>query len=295
LFKFHHKADAARVFDEGPWLYDNFHIAMDRINPSVVPSFVPLDHIDFWVQVHGLPFGFIQPKVGQGLGSFLGTMKAYDGRNTIHSAYMRIKVAIDITVHFKKEWRVHASNGSLVTVNFKYENLGVFCHRCGSIGHTDKVCPELYELDSDDGFRNWGIYLKPAAHRIGTAATNCWLQDHIPATVPPQNNTTDGAFAAQNPTAAGTETVPNFNDRMLVVQSQLTAIKHDILAAHIAAKAKQGTGASLSCQMHFLPSSSTGNSTLSLLPNRPLVLGLPAASLTHAGSDDSQGKTHVLN
>jgi len=47
LFQFHHKVDAARVLDEGPWLYDNFHIAMDRINPGVVPSFVPLDHIDF--------------------------------------------------------------------------------------------------------------------------------------------------------------------------------------------------------------------------------------------------------
>jgi len=155
------------------------------------------------------------------------------------------------------------------------------------IGHTDKVCPELYELDSDDVVRNWGIYLKPAAHRIGTAATNRWLQDPIPATMSPQNNTVDGAFAAQNPTAAGTETVPSFYDRMHVVHSQLIAIKHDVLVAHITAKAKQGTGASLSCQMHFLPSSSIGNSTSSLLPNRPLVLGLPAASPTHAGSDDS--------
>jgi len=64
LFQFHHKVDAARILDEGPWLYDNFHIAMDRISPGVVPSFVPLNHINFWVQVHGLPFGFIQPKVG---------------------------------------------------------------------------------------------------------------------------------------------------------------------------------------------------------------------------------------
>ena len=70
LFQFHHKVDAARVLDEGPWLYDNFHIALDRISPGAVPSSVPLNHIEFWVQVHGLPFGFIQPKVGQGIGSF---------------------------------------------------------------------------------------------------------------------------------------------------------------------------------------------------------------------------------
>jgi len=126
LFQFYHKVDANRILDKGPWLYDNFHIVMDRISPGVVPNFVPLNHIDFWVQVHGLPFGFIQPKVGQGLGSFLGTLKAYDGRNSIHGAYMRIKVAIDVIVPLKKEWRVRASNGVFVTVNFKYEKLGVF-------------------------------------------------------------------------------------------------------------------------------------------------------------------------
>jgi hypothetical protein len=56
LFQFHHKVDAACVLDEGLWLYDNFHIVMDRISPDVVPFFVPLNHIDFWVQVYGLPF-----------------------------------------------------------------------------------------------------------------------------------------------------------------------------------------------------------------------------------------------
>jgi len=126
LFQFHHKVDVACVLDEGPWLYENFHIAMDRISPGVVHSFVPLNHIDFWVQIHGLPFGFIQPKVGQGIRSYLGTFKAYDGRNSIHSSYMRVRVAIDVTVPLKKEWRVRATNGAFVIVNFKYEKLGVF-------------------------------------------------------------------------------------------------------------------------------------------------------------------------
>jgi len=40
------------------------------------------------------------------------------------------------------------------------------------------VCPELFELDADDGIRNWGADLKPT---VGIAATNCWLHDPIPA------------------------------------------------------------------------------------------------------------------
>jgi len=134
LFQFHHKVDAAHILDEGSWLYDNFHIVMDRISPGVVPNFVPLNHIDLWVQVHGLPFGFIQPKVSKGIGSFLGILKVYDGRNTTHSSYMRIKVTIDVIVPLKKEWCVCASNGSFVTVNFKYENSVFFVTGAAYLG-----------------------------------------------------------------------------------------------------------------------------------------------------------------
>jgi len=215
LFQFHHKVDAARVLDEGPWLYDNFHVAVDRIYPGVVPNLVPLNHIDFWVQVHGLPFGLIQTKVGQGIGSFLGTFKAYDGRNTIHSSYMRVRVAIDVTVPLKKEWRVRASNGDFVTVYFKYEKLDVFCHRCGLIGHTDKVCLELFELEADDGVRNWGADLKPVTQRIGTAATNRWLQDPIPASMPQQNSHNGAAPVGRDKASEGVGNSVNFNDRML--------------------------------------------------------------------------------
>jgi len=244
LFQFHHKVDAARVLDEGPWLYDNFHIVVDRIAPRAVANFVPLNHIDFWVQVHGLPFGFNQPKVGQGIGSFLGTLKSFDDRNSIHSSYMQIKVAIDVTVPLKKEWHVCAVNGEFVTVNFKYEKLGVFCHRCGVLGHTDKACPELFELDVDDDVRNWGVFLKPAAQRIGTAATNRWLQDPISATMSRNNPPAATAPAGRNTNSRGTVPVPNFNERMLVVQSQIYAIKQDMLAVQTASHAKQAAGAS---------------------------------------------------
>jgi len=217
LFQFHHKVDAARVLEEGPWLYDNFHIVMDCISPGAVASFVPLNHIDFWVQVHGLPFGFIQEIVGQGMCSFPGTFRAFDVRNTIHNSYIRIKVSIDVIVPLKKEWRVRASNGEYVTVNFKYEKLGVFCNRCEIIGHTDKVCPELFELDSDDGIRNWGPYLKPVSQLIGTAATNRWLQNPIPLTVSRQTQADAAAQGGRNIGAAGTGNLTTSNDQMHVV------------------------------------------------------------------------------
>jgi len=288
LFQFHHKVDAARVLDEGPWLYDNFHVALDRISPGAIPNLVPLNHIDFWVQIHGLPFGLIQHKVGQGIGSYLGTFKAYDVRNTIHNSYMRVRVAIDITVTLKKEWHVRASNGAFVIVNFKYEKLGVFCHRCGLIGHTDKGCPDLFELEADDGVRNWGADLKPVTQRIGTAATNRWLQDPIPASTTQQHHHRGVVPVGRDTAAEGAGNSASFNDRMLAFQSQLTAMKQDVLAAQHSMLAKKGNGAISVCQVNLLPSSSTGTSASNLLPSRPLVLGLPTAPFSSDSTDETQ-------
>jgi hypothetical protein len=38
--------NAAKVMEEGPWLYDNFHLVLDRIIPGVVPRTVALNHLD---------------------------------------------------------------------------------------------------------------------------------------------------------------------------------------------------------------------------------------------------------
>jgi hypothetical protein len=136
-----------------------------------------------------------------------------------------LKVHINVTVPLKKEWKVRVSTGEYVTVKFKYEKLGVFCYRCGLLGHTDKVCPELFELDADDGVRNWGPELKPTATRIGSAANNKWLQDPIPSVVPRQNPHASMFHADRTFPAGGVTSAVTFNDRMLAVDSQICALK----------------------------------------------------------------------
>jgi hypothetical protein len=291
LFQFHHKMDAARVLDDGPWLYDNFHIVMDRIQPGVVPTSVDLNHMDIWVQVHGHPFCCNQPNVGQGIGSYLGVLKIYDDRNTIHSTYMRLKVRIDVTVPLKKEWKVRVSTGDYVTVKFKYEKLGIFCYRCGLLGHSDKVCPDLFELEADDGVRNWGPDLKPVASRIGSAANNKWLKDPIPSVVPRQTPQAPMPAAGRNFHPGGAASAVTFNDRMLAVDSQIAALKNDLLAAQNLAKVKHVASDNRTCQVHLLPSVSAGLSASTLITGCPVVLGLPAAPFTSEESEDDQDVT----
>jgi hypothetical protein len=89
---------------------------------------------------------------------------------------MRLRVSINVNLPLKKDWQVRSMGGAWTTIKFKYERLGTFCFKCGAIGHTDKKCSKLFEMEDDDGQREWGNDLKPEPHR-GGAATNRWLRE----------------------------------------------------------------------------------------------------------------------
>jgi hypothetical protein len=177
LFQLFHKLDVENILNGGPWLYDSSMIVLQKIPSGTVPKEVALDKMDIWIQVHNLPFGFIQEKVGKTIRGYVGEFKEYDAKNNLHSKFMRLKVRIDVNLPLKKEWKVRAEGGEWVTIKFKYERLGIFCFMCGILGHTDKKCTKLYELEDDDGFRGWGNDLKPEIRRGGGTATNRWLRE----------------------------------------------------------------------------------------------------------------------
>jgi len=47
--------------------FKNFNIVLQKIAPGDIPKAVALDKMDIWVQVHDLPFGFMQEKFGKSL------------------------------------------------------------------------------------------------------------------------------------------------------------------------------------------------------------------------------------
>ncbi|MCH88761.1 hypothetical protein A2U01_0009653, partial [Trifolium medium] len=190
LFQFHHKLDVENVLEKGPWSYDNCMIILQRIAPGTVPKDVALDKMEIWIQVHNLPFGFIQEKVGKTIGGYLGELIEYDAKNDLHSKFMRLRVKIDVNLPLKKEWKVRSMGGEWVTVNFKYERLGIFCFMCGVVGHTDKKCSKLFELEVDDGVRGWGNDIKPEIRR-GGATMNKWLKEN-PAAQQRKSNDING-------------------------------------------------------------------------------------------------------
>lgn len=179
LFQFYHKLDLTQILNGGPWSFDNYMLVLARLCTSDVPAEIPLNHLCCWIQVHSLPLGFLSLTVGQHLGNVLGEFVEYDQNNSnaLWRAYMHIKVKLDVRVPLKKEYRVKKTGGEWKMVQFKYERLGVFCFVCGIIGHVEQLCPRLFEIEEDDGQRNWGPELRAEVRRGGGTAGNKWLRD----------------------------------------------------------------------------------------------------------------------
>lgn len=79
---------------------------------------VELNHMDIWVQVHNLSFGFIQPRVAHAIGAYLGKFKEYHEKNSLHSFFMKLKVQIDVTRPLKQDWKLRARNSDWVSIVF---------------------------------------------------------------------------------------------------------------------------------------------------------------------------------
>ncbi|GAU39012.1 hypothetical protein TSUD_378880 [Trifolium subterraneum] len=167
LFQFSHELDMEVVLQAGPWAFDNHMLIVERFQIVVQIENILLNHVDFWVQVHNLPTGLMAEKVGTKLANYIGVFVEYDknNNNSFWRQYMRIRVRVDVRQPLKKETKVKNRGGEWCTVNFKYENLGVFCFVCGVLGHAESKCEIRFGMANDDGIREWFNELRAEPRR----------------------------------------------------------------------------------------------------------------------------------
>jgi 14-3-3 protein epsilon len=179
LFQFFHLWDMERVFQGGPWLFDNHMLVLKKLNVGDDPITTELDEAEMWVQIYNLPFGYMSPSIGEFIGSHLGRFIKYDDYNSYGAwrLYMRIRVAVKVNEALKKSLTFEKEDGGIVHLHFKYEKLGVFCFECGLIGHSERFCPKRLNPDFVEGEKGWGNFIRAGNSAIGGGATvNKWLR-----------------------------------------------------------------------------------------------------------------------
>lgn len=58
LFQFYHNLGLQRIYDGGPWSFDDYLLILGRVAVGYILGQIPLFRVSFWVQIHDFPVGF---------------------------------------------------------------------------------------------------------------------------------------------------------------------------------------------------------------------------------------------
>lgn len=179
LFQFYHKDDMDWVIKGGPWSFDNALLVFNVIKQGEDPVKVPLVEVDFWIQIHNLPVGYMSEAVGKQLGNFFGSFIQYDSNNnsSIWREFMRLRVRLDVRKPLKRKNKICKKDKTEVVVLCKYEKLGDFCFMCGLLSHTERFCKKKLEVGSAGDVKDRGSWLRAPSRKVAGGGKSKWLRE----------------------------------------------------------------------------------------------------------------------
>jgi hypothetical protein len=181
MVQLYQKGDLTRILDGSPWLLDNNMVILKKVAVGEDPLMMPMNTTEIWAQVHQLPFGFMDAKVGALVGSHIGRMVKYDEENNYGPwrRFMRVRVEIALEEPLQKSLVIEREEGEDIKLVFKYEKLGKFCFVCGAIGHTENFCSDKFESSSASSERKWGAYFRAenSSSGGGNKVASRWIVD----------------------------------------------------------------------------------------------------------------------
>ncbi|KAF7146204.1 hypothetical protein RHSIM_Rhsim04G0115200 [Rhododendron simsii] len=151
-FGFQNEDDLCRIISKGPWSVMGSILILRKWDQAKPFSDLDFDFSPFWVQIHGLPLGFLNSKTGMVVAKSLGEVIAVEdpgdcGRMT---NFLRVRVWLDVSKPLKKGFFLRRSKEDDIWVRFKYERLSDFCYGCGKVSHTVNECKEKRSFSAKD-------------------------------------------------------------------------------------------------------------------------------------------------
>lgn len=148
----------------GPWTFDNQLLMLTQWKAGMSANNVALEHASLWIQIWGVPFDMMSPKVASEVGNKIRVVEDVECRQKTNDQkfFLIVRVALPIS---KPVWRGGfplGSDGQRHWVTYKYERLPMFCHYCGILGHDLRHCSAHFAAskESDNVEYQYGEWLK---------------------------------------------------------------------------------------------------------------------------------------
>ncbi|KAK0608552.1 hypothetical protein LWI29_032271 [Acer saccharum] len=167
MFYFRNAEDRNRIWQRGPWHFDNSLIVLEKPDKLGDISTLKFNQADFWVQIHNIPIMCMNRRMARWLANQLGeVLELPSDSKECWGKFLRVKVRIDLSRPLERWLRLRLDNaGKVVVVVLKYERLPEFCYACGKIGHALRDChDDEARMNAMEGATaSYGAWMRAAA------------------------------------------------------------------------------------------------------------------------------------
>ncbi|KAF4371964.1 hypothetical protein F8388_000131 [Cannabis sativa] len=185
---FAREEDRSWALDHGPWCIRGYTFFL-QVWSSTSDSPVLSDTMRLWVQVHNIPHEYFSMANGLLLGGKAGKVIFVDLKENnpaSWSKYLKILIERDYKTPLFSGCFFDLDSGVKRWLQFKYEQVGIFCYFCGRLGHQRRGCklssPELVTSENGTPFPLFGSWLSTSStYRDVFASANSFSpsRDHV--------------------------------------------------------------------------------------------------------------------
>jgi hypothetical protein len=133
--------DIQRAIKGNPWTIRNSWFMLQQWDREKDPKELDFDKVPILIQLWGLPLHCKTVAMGKHLASQLGLVEdaaLYDFPDK--ARIVKIRVQIDTNQPIRPGIFIGNTKDGIKWVDFRYENLPMFCFMCGHIGHNENNC-----------------------------------------------------------------------------------------------------------------------------------------------------------
>jgi hypothetical protein len=155
------ESEIQKALNGNPWVIRNCWFMVKPWDRRINPSDIDFKHAPAWIQLWGLPIHCKTVTMGKHLGSQLGKVEdsaLYDYPQK--ARIVKIKVGINIEEPIRHGMFIGNTRDGINWVDFRYENLPMFCFKCGLIGQNEEHCTNSGQDQPEGGVNPRGPWLR---------------------------------------------------------------------------------------------------------------------------------------